>query len=197
MTRITVSVLVARRCCSKSRHLGFATQVESLPPCSPGGHTNRLRWKRRRTARRSASKVRRERLSTSSCERHDYAPDSTTGWHTHPGPVFITVTKGTLAFYEYDDPTCTPTFVSEGQGYVDTRRGHVGRNLTSETAQDVTVIIAPVGLPFAESCRPQSELRLLADHGFRPSPHTLPMMRLGVHICPGSPLTGRATIPDS
>jgi hypothetical protein len=80
--------------------------------------------------------------------RHDYAPDSTTGWHTHPGPVFITVTKGTLAFYEYDDPTCTPTFVSEGQGYVDTGRGHVGRNLMSEPAQDVTVIIAPVGLPF-------------------------------------------------
>ena len=28
--------------------------------------------------------------------QHDYAPHSTTGWHTHPGPVFVTVTKGSL-----------------------------------------------------------------------------------------------------
>src|SRR5215212_3837578 len=28
--------------------------------------------------------------------RHDYDPHSTTGWHSHPSPVFITVTLGTL-----------------------------------------------------------------------------------------------------
>ena len=37
--------------------------------------------------------------------QHDYAPESTTGWHSHPGPVFITVTKGQITFYESDDPT--------------------------------------------------------------------------------------------
>ena len=31
--------------------------------------------------------------------RHDYAIGSHTGWHTHPGPVFITVTQGTLTYY--------------------------------------------------------------------------------------------------
>ena len=40
--------------------------------------------------------------------RHVYAAGSSTGWHTHPGPVFITVVEGELTFYEYDDPTCTP-----------------------------------------------------------------------------------------
>ena len=79
---------------------------------------------------------------------HDYAPGGSTGWHTHPGPVFITVLQGTVTFYEYDDPTCTPTVVSAGQGYVDTGRGHYGRNETGVPAKDVTVIIAPVGLPF-------------------------------------------------
>ena len=79
---------------------------------------------------------------------HDYAPGGSTGWHTHPGPVFITVLQGTVTFYEYDDPTCTPTIVSAGQGYVDTGRGHYGRNETGAPAKDVTVIIAPVGLPF-------------------------------------------------
>jgi len=79
---------------------------------------------------------------------HDYAPGSSTGWHTHPGPVFITVLEGKVTFYEYDDPTCTPKVVSKGQGYVDTGRGHIGRNETGAPAKDVTVILAPVGLPF-------------------------------------------------
>ena len=80
--------------------------------------------------------------------RHDYAPHSTTGWHSHPGPVFITVTLGTLTYYEYDDPTCTPHTVSAGQGFVDDGRGHVVRNETDQAAQDVSVITAPVGGPF-------------------------------------------------
>ncbi|MBA2303841.1 MAG: cupin domain-containing protein [Acidobacteria bacterium] len=79
---------------------------------------------------------------------HDYAPGGSTGWHTHPGPVFITVLQGTVTFYEVDDPTCTPTIVSAGQGYVDTGRGHYARNETGVPAKDVTVIMAPVGLPF-------------------------------------------------
>jgi Cupin domain len=79
---------------------------------------------------------------------HDYAVGSSTGWHTHPGPVFITVLEGEVTFYEYDDPTCTPTVVSAGQGYVDTGHGHIGLNHSGLPAKDVTVIIAPVGLPF-------------------------------------------------
>src|SRR3712207_1833569 len=80
--------------------------------------------------------------------RHDYAPRSTTGWHRHPGPVFITVTEGTLTYYHYDDPTCTPHTVSAGQGFVDDGHGHVVRNETDQPAQDMSVIIAPVGGTF-------------------------------------------------
>lgn len=80
--------------------------------------------------------------------RHDYLPGSTTGWHRHPGPVLITVTQGQLTFYAYDDPTCTPHVVSAGQGYVDDGSGHIGRNETGLPAQDVSVIIAPVGGTF-------------------------------------------------
>jgi len=79
---------------------------------------------------------------------HDYQPGSSTGWHTHPGPVFITVLEGQVTFYEYDDPSCTPTVVSAGQGYVDTGHGHIGLNQSGQPAKDVTVIIAPVGLAF-------------------------------------------------
>jgi quercetin dioxygenase-like cupin family protein len=81
-------------------------------------------------------------------QKHDYAPGATTGWHQHPGPIFITVTQGTLTFYEYNDPTCTPHRYSAGQGFVDTGDGHIGRNETDQPAQDVAVAIAPVGAAF-------------------------------------------------
>jgi len=80
--------------------------------------------------------------------QHVYAPGSSTGWHTHPGPVFITVVEGQVTFYERDDPTCTPEVVKAGEGYVDTGQGHIGRNETGQPAKDMTVIIAPVGGAF-------------------------------------------------
>lgn len=81
-------------------------------------------------------------------QTHNYLPGSSTGWHTHPGPVYITVTQGALAFYEVDDPTCSPHVVTAGQGYLDTGHGHIGLNQTRNPAQDVTVAIAPVGGAF-------------------------------------------------
>jgi Cupin domain len=75
--------------------------------------------------------------------RHDYAIGSHTGWHSHPGPVFITVTEGTLTYYLYDDPTCTPHEVTKGSGFVDDGRGHMVRNESGQPAQDMSVIIAP------------------------------------------------------
>lgn len=80
--------------------------------------------------------------------QHVYAPGSTTGWHTHPGPVFITVVEGQVTFYERGDPTCTPHVVSAGHGYVDNGQGHIGRNESGQPARDVSVIIAPVGGSF-------------------------------------------------
>jgi hypothetical protein len=81
--------------------------------------------------------------------KHDYAVGSHTGWHSHPGPVFITVTDGTLTYYLYDDPTCTPHVVTTGNGFVDDGRGHMVRNESGQSAQDVSVIIAPTaGAPF-------------------------------------------------
>lgn len=77
--------------------------------------------------------------------QHDYAIGSTTGWHSHPGPIFITVTRGTLTYYEYDDPTCSPHVVTAGQGFVDDGSGHIVRNESGAAAQDISVITAPVG----------------------------------------------------
>jgi hypothetical protein len=77
--------------------------------------------------------------------RHDYVVGANTGWHQHPGPIFITVTQGQLTYYDYDDPTCTPHVVAAGHGFVDTGAGHMVRNESGQPAQDVSVIFAPVG----------------------------------------------------
>ena len=80
--------------------------------------------------------------------QHSYNPGGSTGWHGHPFPVFITVTEGTLTFYEYDDPTCSPHVVHKGEGYVDSGHGHIARNETDQPAIDISVIMAPVGGAF-------------------------------------------------
>ena len=80
--------------------------------------------------------------------QHDYAPGGHTGWHMHPGPVLITVKAGTLTFYEYDDPTCTPVVVHANEGYVDDGHGHIAVNDTGSVAVDISVILAPVAGPF-------------------------------------------------
>ncbi len=82
--------------------------------------------------------------------QHDYLAGSSTGWHTHPGPAFITVVQGEVTFYEYDDPTCTPKVVRAGEGYLDTGHGHIGRNESGEPARDITVILAPVAGSFRD-----------------------------------------------
>lgn len=83
--------------------------------------------------------------------QHDYQPHSTTGWHVHPGPVLITVTRGKLTYYDVDDPTCTPRVAEANtptNAFVDDGHGHVVRNETGEPAQDISVITAPVGGAF-------------------------------------------------
>jgi quercetin dioxygenase-like cupin family protein len=59
-----------------------------------------------------------------------------TGWHSHPGPVLVTVKSGTLRLIYADDPTCTGTVYEAGDSFID--RGdavaHIARNV-SPTAQ--------------------------------------------------------------
>ena len=82
-------------------------------------------------------------------DTHYYNPLGSTGWHKHPGPVYITVTSGQLTFYEVDDPTCSPKVYSKGQGFVDYGSGHIGINRDQNNpASDVTVAVTYVAGPF-------------------------------------------------
>jgi hypothetical protein len=75
------------------------------------------------------------------------APGGHTGWHTHPGPSLITVKSGTIHAYEGDDPSCSPTVYTAGQGFVDHGDGHVHilRNEGTVAAETIAVQLLPAG----------------------------------------------------
>ena len=73
-----------------------------------------------------------------------FQPGGHSGWHGHPGPVFIQVVSGTMTFYESDDPSCTPIVRTAGQGYLDTGdHAHIARNETGSPATNVVTYFAP------------------------------------------------------
>ena len=75
-----------------------------------------------------------------------FQPGAQSGWHRHPGPVFIQVVSGTMTFYESDDPSCTPIVRTAGQGFLDVgEHAHIARNETSQPAQNVVTYFAPPG----------------------------------------------------
>jgi len=75
-----------------------------------------------------------------------FQPGGHSGWHSHPGPVFITVMSGTMTFYESDDPTCSPTVRTAGQGFLDTgEHAHIARNESGAPATNIVTYFAPVG----------------------------------------------------
>lgn len=75
-----------------------------------------------------------------------FEPGGHSGWHAHPGPVFITVMSGTMTFYESDDRHCQPIVRTAGQGYLDTgEHAHIARNETRSPATNVVTYFAPPG----------------------------------------------------
>lgn len=76
----------------------------------------------------------------------NFAAGGSSGWHSHPGPVFIQVVSGTMTFYESEDPTCTPIVRTAGQGYVDVgEHAHIARNESALPAVNVVTYFAPPG----------------------------------------------------
>jgi hypothetical protein len=75
-----------------------------------------------------------------------FQPGGQSGWHSHPGPVFISVVSGTMTFYESDDPDCNPIVRHAGEGYLDVGdHAHIARNETSDPATNVVTYLAPPG----------------------------------------------------
>jgi quercetin dioxygenase-like cupin family protein len=74
-----------------------------------------------------------------------FAPGSTTGWHSHPGPSLVLVVAGTLTNYSSDDETCAPHVYTAGQSFIDPggTDAHMVRNEGSVLAEDIAVQFLP------------------------------------------------------
>ena len=70
-----------------------------------------------------------------------FAPHAKSGWHTHPGPVFISVKEGSVAFYEAD---CQRVVRVAGEGFLDTGdHPHFAVNESDVPAVNVVTYFLP------------------------------------------------------
>ena len=77
-----------------------------------------------------------------------FDPNANSGWHSHPGPVFISVVQGEITFYEGDDPDCKPTVRHAGEGFLDVGdHAHIARNESGLPATSVVTYFVPPGAP--------------------------------------------------
>jgi quercetin dioxygenase-like cupin family protein len=78
-----------------------------------------------------------------------FQPGGQSGWHSHPGPVFISVIEGTMTFYESDDPRCEPIVRHAGEGFLDgaDEHAHIARNESGAPATNLVTYFAPPGAP--------------------------------------------------
>ena len=74
-----------------------------------------------------------------------FGPNSSTGWHTHPGRTLVTVKSGTFTVYHADD--CEPLVYGPGDAFVELPTTvHAGRNETSDPVElGVVYFRVPIG----------------------------------------------------
>ncbi len=73
-------------------------------------------------------------------------PGASTGWHTHPGPVIVTVVSGAVTIL--DGSSCDSRVYGAGEAFIELGQGHahVGENNTAgETILYATFLEVPPG----------------------------------------------------
>src|SRR5262249_3962514 len=87
-------------------------------------------------------------LSNAYVVQNRIAPGGDTGWHSHPGPVFVLVTAGTAAVDEAHNRTRTPSFSPAGTGFLDgVDDTHIVRNEGETDLVLTAVFLVPHGAP--------------------------------------------------
>jgi len=80
-----------------------------------------------------------------------FAPSATTGWHTHPGEVAVTVVSGTISLWRTpgtaEQADCTKRDVTAGQGWVAPGSGTEFDLARNETTTPAVVIVTYVNIP--------------------------------------------------
>lgn len=77
-------------------------------------------------------------------DRLTVVPGGQSGWHSHVGPTFVTVTIGQIVWT--DAATCTTRTYQAGDGFVEPANGvHLVRNTSGATAEFVAIQMRPQG----------------------------------------------------
>ena len=73
-------------------------------------------------------------------------PSGSFGWHTHPGPVLVSVASGTLSLYHAEHHQCHRETITAGQGFIEAGGDvHLARNEGTSTVQLYVTFLAPTG----------------------------------------------------
>ena len=83
-------------------------------------------------------------------DRIGLQPGGVVGWHAHPAPVFVTVTKGSIVWFNGTDPVCPSQTFGVGQSLIEGAYIiHSVRNASSsDPAEYVAIRMNPTGVPF-------------------------------------------------
>lgn len=80
-----------------------------------------------------------------------FAPGATTGWHSHPGEVAVTVVSGTISLWRTpgtpEQANCTQRDVTAGQGWVAPGSGTEFDLARNQTTSPAVVIVTYVNIP--------------------------------------------------
>jgi len=80
-------------------------------------------------------------------DRLSVAGGGFSGWHAHPAPVFVTVTQGTIRWFDGSDPLCTAHTYTVGDSFIE--QAYVPHNVInasgSDPAEFVAIVIKPAG----------------------------------------------------
>lgn len=74
-----------------------------------------------------------------------WQPEGTSGWHTHPGPVVVSVAEGEVAVVNERD--CIRRTYAAGEAFVDPGQGNVHVALNPSTTDTATAYATFIGVP--------------------------------------------------
>ena len=80
-------------------------------------------------------------------DRLSVAAGGFSGWHAHPSPVFVTVTQGSIVWFDGSDPLCTATTYTAGQSFIERAYGphNVVNASATQPAEFIAIVIKPSG----------------------------------------------------
>jgi quercetin dioxygenase-like cupin family protein len=86
-------------------------------------------------------------LSDAYVAHRKIAPGGHSGWHSHPGPVFVLVKSGTVTRY-FPDPTRPPEVYPAGTGFVEELgEADLVANDGETDVEFIAVFLVPLGAP--------------------------------------------------